>query len=70
MRHFIFIKNNITAQNTALLFINNIYAAHRFPNIIVLDRGLQFISLFWKTFDKYLGINRFLSTAFYPETDN
>ena len=40
IRYFIFIKNNITAQDTTLLFINNIYTAHGFLNIIMSDRGL------------------------------
>ena len=46
MRHFISTQNNITAQDIALLFINNIYIAHGFPNIIMSDREPQFISLF------------------------
>ena len=39
IRYFIFIRNNITAQDTTLLFINNIYAAHRFPDTIISDHG-------------------------------
>ena len=69
MRHFIPTTNEITAEDTADLFVNNIYKLHGFPHSTVSDRGPQFNSLFWKTLCRRLGIDRLLSTAFHPETD-
>ena len=61
--------NKITAEGTADLFVNNVYRLHGFPNTVVLDRGPQFNSLFWKTLCRRLRIDRLLLTAFHPETD-
>ena len=39
IKHFIFIINKITAENTANLFIINVYKLYNFANIIVFNRG-------------------------------
>ena len=36
---------------------------------IILDRGAQFTSQFWKAFQKGLGTQVLLSSAFHPQTD-
>ena len=69
MRHFVPTTSEVTAEDTADLFLNYVYKLHGFPDTVVSDRGSQFISLFWKTLCKRLGTNRLLSTAFHPETD-
>ena len=46
IRHFMPTINKITAEGTTNLFINNVYRLYGFPNIVVLDRGPQFNSLF------------------------
>jgi transposase InsO family protein len=50
------------------LFLDNIYRLHGFPTNIVSDRGLQFISKFWKRFFKLLKVKINLSFAYHPET--
>ena len=40
IRHFIIIRNNISTQDTAHLFINNIYALHGFPKTIISNYRL------------------------------
>ena len=40
IKYFIAIRNNISTQDIAHLFINNIYALHGFPKTIVSDYGL------------------------------
>ena len=40
IRYFIAIRNNISAQDTAHLFINNMYTLRGFPKTIVSDYGL------------------------------
>ena len=39
------------------------------PLCIISDRGEQFKSRFWRTFQKGLGTKVKLSTAFHPQTD-
>jgi transposase InsO family protein len=59
----------VNALETAWLFIHYIYRFYRPPDTIVLDRGLQFVSVFWKEFTRILGIKLKLSTAYHPQTD-
>ena len=40
------------------------------PLCIISDRGEQFKSRFWRTFQKGLGTKVKLSTAFHPQTDD
>ena len=40
IRQFIAIRNDISAQDTAYLFINNIYTLCGFPKTIISDYGL------------------------------
>ena len=37
IRYFIIIRNNISTQDTAHLFINNIYTLRGFPKTIISD---------------------------------
>ena len=69
IRHFVPTTNEIIAEGTTNLFINNVYRLHRFPNTVISDRGPQFNSLFWKTLCKYFRIDRLLLTAFHPKID-
>ena len=39
------------------------------PIFIVSDRGMQFTSRFWRSFQKALGTQLRFSTAFHPQTD-
>jgi transposase InsO family protein len=59
----------INAEQMAQLFITHIYRYFGPPESIVSDRGPQFISAFWNSFCKILGIKLKLSTAYHPETD-
>ena len=69
IRYFVPTTNEIIAEGTTNLFINNVYRLHRFPNTVISDRGPQFNSLFWKTLCKYFRIDRLLLTAFHPKID-
>ena len=42
---------------------------HGAPNSIISDRGTQFTSHYWKSFQRALGTKVKLSTAFHPQTD-
>jgi len=69
MAHFIFCNSDITAEETAQLYIDFVYKLHGLPVDLVSDRGPQFISSFWKTFWRLLSAKASLSTAFHPQTD-
>jgi transposase InsO family protein len=59
----------VTAKDIAHLFIRHVYSYFGPPDSIVSDRGLQFISWFWKEFCCILGVDIYLSTADHPQTD-
>ena len=42
---------------------------HGVPTYVILDRGAQFTANFWRSFQKELGTQVNLSTAFHPQTD-
>jgi len=69
MRHFVPCRTTVTIPELAELFIAHIFRAHGLPDNIILDRGPQFASEFWKMLCRSLRIQSRLSTAFHPETD-
>nr|GEX12367.1 putative reverse transcriptase domain, zinc finger, CCHC-type, aspartic peptidase domain protein [Tanacetum cinerariifolium] len=51
------------------LYLNRIVARHGIPVSIICDRDGRFTSNFWKSFQKALGTDICMSTAYHPETD-
>src|SRR5260370_13296584 len=62
-------KLGLTSEHTAQLYIDNIYSCFGRANEILMDRGPQFDSEFWKTLCSTLGIKSKLTTAFHPQTN-
>ena len=60
---------NITAAQTAQLFIKRIIADHGVPSIVISDRGPQFTANIWKEILKSLGTRSALATSHHPQTD-
>nr|GEZ13030.1 reverse transcriptase domain-containing protein [Tanacetum cinerariifolium] len=46
-----------------------IVARHGIPTLIICDHDGRFTSSFWRSFQKALGTDISMSTAYYPETD-
>ena len=67
--HFLPCKKTISGQETAELFLKEIFRLHGSPRSIISDRGTQFNSHFWKRFQELLGTKILLSSAFHPQTD-
>jgi transposase InsO family protein len=67
--HFIPCRKDITAEQLARLFLDQIYRLHGLPNSIISDRDKLFTSRFWTAFTELLEIKPKLSTAFHPESD-
>ncbi|GJT55250.1 putative reverse transcriptase domain-containing protein [Tanacetum coccineum] len=67
--HFLPIRENDPLDKLARLYQNRIVARHRIPASIICDRNGRFTSNFWKSFQKALGTDVSMSTAYQPETD-
>jgi len=67
--HFIPVKAKYTGERLAELYMERIVCLHGVPKNIVLDRGTQFTSHFWKAMHDSLGTKLNFSTAYHPETD-
>jgi hypothetical protein len=67
--HFIPTHTTINAEGTALLFLKEVWKHHGTPQVVVSDRGPQFITAFMRELYKLLGIKLAMSTAYHPQTD-
>ncbi|KAH0641960.1 hypothetical protein KY290_033563 [Solanum tuberosum] len=68
--HFFPVKTTYTVKEYVRLYIKEIVHLHGVPISIISDRGAQFTANFWKSFQKSLGTQVNLSTAFHPQTDD
>ncbi|XP_069146929.1 uncharacterized protein [Solanum lycopersicum] len=59
----------LVVRITNKLYINEFVRLHWFSLSTISDRGPQFTSYFWKSFQKGLGTQVNLSTTFHPQTD-
>ncbi|GKF07692.1 putative reverse transcriptase domain-containing protein [Tanacetum coccineum] len=60
---------NDPLDKLARLYLNRIVARHGIPVSIICDRDGMFTSNFWRSFQKALGIDLSMSTAYHPETN-
>ncbi|WMV45797.1 hypothetical protein MTR67_039182 [Solanum verrucosum] len=67
--HFLPVKVSYSAEDYAKLYIKEIVKLHGAPMSIISNRGAQFTSHFWRSFQSGLGTQVKLSTAFHPQTD-
>lgn len=66
---FIPVKCTYSAEDYARIFLDKIVCHHGIPLSIISDRGAQFTSIFWRSFQKGLGSTMKFSTTFHPQTD-
>ncbi|GJZ63576.1 putative reverse transcriptase domain-containing protein, partial [Tanacetum coccineum] len=67
--HFLPIRENDPLDKLARLYLNRIVARHGIPASIICDRDGRFTSNFWRSFQKTLGTDICMSTAYHPKTD-
>jgi transposase InsO family protein len=67
--HFIPIETTYKVSQLAELYISRIVSLHGAPKKIVLDRGSQFTSRFWKSFRENVDTKLNSSSAYHPQTD-
>jgi len=60
---------NVSSEEIAKIYKDDIWKLHGIPRKILSDRGPQFASKFMEEFTKALGTKRQLSTAYHPQTD-
>ena len=60
---------NISAEDIAKIYRDEIWKLHRVPRKILNNRGLQFASRFMEQLTKALGTKRQLSTAYHSQMD-
>ena len=60
---------NISLEEIAKIYRDDIWKLHRIPRKVLSNRGLQFALKFMEELTKALGTKRQLSTAYHPQTD-
>ena len=70
MIHLKAITMNISSEEIAKIYKDDIWKLHGIPRKILSNSGLQFASKFMEEFTKALGTKRQLSTAYHPQTDS
>nr|GEU72758.1 putative reverse transcriptase domain-containing protein [Tanacetum cinerariifolium] len=69
LAHFLLIRENDPLDKMARLYMNMIVSRHGIPVLIICDRNGRFTSNFWRSFQKALGTDISMSTAYHPETN-
>ena len=67
--HFLAVRMIFTLEEFCKLYIREIVRLHGVPISIISDRDPQFTTQFWKSFQKAMGAQLSMSTAFHPQTD-
>ena len=69
MAHFVPTNKNISAEQTAALFVKHVFCHHGLPTKIISDRDPRFTSDFFTALFRRLGTQLSPSTAYHPQTD-
>ena len=67
--HFLPIKTTFIVSQNAQVYLDKIIPLHGVPLTIISDRGTQFTSHFWQSFQQALGTQLRFSIAFHPQID-
>ncbi|GKA24367.1 putative reverse transcriptase domain-containing protein [Tanacetum coccineum] len=67
--YFLPIRENDPLDKLARLYLNRIVARYGIPVSIICDRDGRFTSNFWRSYQKALGTDLSMSTAYHPQTD-
>ena len=69
LAHFLVVRMTFTHVEFFKFYIRKIVHFHGVPVSIVYDRDPKFTTQFWKSFQRALGTQLRMSTAFHPQTD-
>nr|GEZ30151.1 reverse transcriptase domain-containing protein [Tanacetum cinerariifolium] len=68
--HFLPIRENDPLDKLARLYLNKIVTRHGIPTSIICDHDGRFTLNFWRSFQKALGTEISISTAYHSETNS
>jgi len=60
---------NVSLEEIAKIYWDEVWKLHRISQTVLSNRGLQFISRFMEDLMKALETKRILSTIYHPQTD-
>ena len=66
---FILTYDTITSPELAKLFVAHVFSKHRVPSHVTSDRGLEFVSHFFRSLRKALGMTLHFTSGYHPEGD-
>ena len=69
MVHLMPVSVNVTAEESARLFVDTVFRLHGMPEDFVSDRDPKFTSAFWTETFRLLGTSLNMSTADHPQSD-
>ena len=69
LTHFIAVRMTFTLEKFYRLYIREIVWLHGVSVSIVSNRDPKFTAHFWKSFQRAMGTQLIMSTAFHPQTD-
>ena len=69
LAHFLVVRMTFTLEEFCQVYIRQIGRLHGVLVSIVSDRDPRFTAQFWKSFQKAMGTQLSMSTAFHPQTD-
>ena len=67
--HFLAVRMTFTLEEFCRVYIHEIVWLHGVSVSIISNRDLRFTTHFWKSFQKAMGTQLTISTAFHPQTD-
>ena len=67
--HFLAVWMTFTMEEFCRMYIIEIVRLHGVPVSIVSNRDPRFTAHFWKSFQRAMGMQLMMSTAFHPQTD-
>ncbi|GJZ62541.1 putative reverse transcriptase domain-containing protein [Tanacetum coccineum] len=67
--YFLPMRENDPMDKLARLYLKKVVTRHGIPVSIICDRDGRFMLNFWRSFQKALGTQLDMSTAYHPETD-
>ena len=66
LTHFLVMRMTFTLEEFCKLYIREMVRLHGVPVSIVSDRDPRFTTQFWKSFQRAMGTQLRMSTAFHP----
>ena len=67
--HFLVVRMTFTLEELCKLYIQEIVRWYGMPVSIISDRDPKFTAHFWKSFQRAMGTQLMMSTAFHPQTN-